>query len=249
MCGAAVSYNCGKLLHVANGGSSHAEYMELEKTMRSVIWLRELFLAAQIFRVRGIQSSGGFGKICRLHNGCPVYTNISTGYFIMWVLRRNGIDYGGRWAVISDLGTGDVIALADVATPQSQFGPSRDTIWTSKDSAGKWTQNLDIHISENIGVADVVSEPIIVIGDNINALKWASVDAVTPGNKHVRTAYHWIKEHVRDGHVCIRDCESAMNLADFLTKISAGPHARQLFDASSGYSGQPTIPDKLKVLT
>eukprot|EP01052_Picozoa_sp_SAG31_P059099 SAG31_NODE_18430_length_636_cov_2.512104_1_plen_86_part_00 len=40
----------------------------------------------------------------------------------------NGIDYGGRWVVVSDLGTGDVIALADVVTPQSQFGPPGDTM-------------------------------------------------------------------------------------------------------------------------
>ena len=86
------------------------------------------------------------------------------------------------------------------------------------------------------------------MGDNINALKWASVDAITPGNKHVRTAYHWIKEHVRDSDVCIRDCVSALNLADFLTKNLAGPHARQLFDAASGYSDQPPVPDKLKVI-
>ena len=87
-----------------------------------------------------------------------------------------------------------------------------------------------------------------VIGDNINALKWASVDAITPGNKHVRTAYHWVKEHVRDGHICIRDAPSVMNLSDFLTKNMARPHARQLIDAASRYSEQPPIPDKLKFL-
>ena len=73
-------------------------------------------------------------------------------------------------------------------------------------------------VSDLLHIAEIVCQPSIVIGDNINALKWASVDAITPGNKHVRIAYHWIKEHVRDDDVCLRDGPSATNLADFLTK-------------------------------
>ena len=93
-----------------------------------------------------------------------------------------------------------------------------------------------------MGVSSIVDKPIVVVGDNINALKWASVDAITPGNKHVRTAYHWVKEHIRDRHIDVRDGPSATNLADFLTKISVGPHARQLMRAASGYNEQPAIP-------
>jgi hypothetical protein len=37
-----------------------------------------------------------------------------------------------------------------------------------------------------------------VIGDNITALKWASVDAVTPGDVPIVAAYNWLKEHIRD---------------------------------------------------
>ena len=82
----------------------------------------------------------------------------------------------------------------------------------------------------------------LMTGDNINALKWASTEAVTPGNKHVRTAYHWIKEHIRDGDIDLRDGPSAMNLADFLTKNLAGPSIRMASDAASGYADAPAVP-------
>ena len=249
MCGAAVNYNCGKLLHVGNAGSSHAEYMELERTIRSVIWLRELMRAAQIFRLcTGTTINNNFGKISRLHNGTPVYADVTTGCFLKWLMWHDGTDYDGRWAVVTELGTADVIVLAKDACPHGGDGPTADTIWTTLDTDGKWCINDSISVVDNLCIASIVVDPIVVIGDNINALKWASVDAITPGNKHVRTAYHWVKEHVRDGHICIRDAPSVMNLSDFLTKNMAGPHARQLIDAASGYSEQPPIPDKLKFI-
>ena len=67
-------------------------------------------------------------------------------------------------------------------------------------------------------LADIVGEQTIMIGDNINTLKWASTDAITPGNKHVWTACHLIKEHVCDGDIDLCDGPSALNLADFLAK-------------------------------
>ena len=99
---------------------------------------------------------------------------------------------------------------------------------------------------ELLRLADIVLEPIVVVGDNVNALKWAYVDAITPGNKHVRTSYHWIKEHVQDGHVSIRDCPSLINISDFLTKNMQGPNARQMIEAAPSYSEQPQPLDALK---
>ena len=103
-------------------------------------------------------------------------------------------------------------------------------------------------MGELLRLADIVTDPIVVVGDNINALKWASVDPIAPGNKHVRTSYHWIKEHVRDGHVSIRDCPSQINISDFLTKNMQGPHARQMIEAASSYAEQPQPPDALKYI-
>ena len=223
--------------------------MELERTIRSVVWLCELMRAAQIFRLcTGTTINNNFGKISRLHNGTPVYADVITGCFLKWLLWHDGTDYDGRWAVVTELGTADVIVLAKDACPHSGDGPTADTIWTTLDTDGKWSVNDSITIVDNLCIASIVADPIVVIGDNINALKWASVDAITPGNKHVRTAYHWVKEHVRDGHICIRDAPSVMNLSDFLTKNMARLHAQQLIDAASGYLEQPPIPDKLKFL-
>eukprot|EP01052_Picozoa_sp_SAG31_P036152 SAG31_NODE_4470_length_3205_cov_70.394915_4_plen_113_part_00 len=73
----------------------------------------------------------------------------------------------------------------------------------------------------------------VVIGDNITALKWASVDAVTPKNKHIRTIYHWLREHIRDGSIDLRDCPTQDNLADCLTKPIVGPPAQRISDAIS----------------
>ena len=107
---------------------------------------------------------------------------------------------------------------------------------------------LKIHdtltVLDVLRLADIVGEQTIMIGDNINALKWASTDAVTLGNKHVRTAYHWIKEHVRDGDIDLRDGPSALNLADFLTKNLAGPPIPSASDAASGYIDAPIVPPR-----
>ena len=84
-----------------------------------------------------------------------------------------------------------------------------------------------------------MSAPSLLIGDNITAKKWASIDTVTPGNKHIRIAYHWVKEHVRDQDIDLRDTPSKQNLADFLTKNLAGPAIRALADSASGYSAPP----------
>ena len=111
---------------------------------------------------------------------------------------------------------------------------------------GKKKLEIDstVRVVDMLRLTDLVRDSTIVVGDNINALKWASTDAVTPGNKHVRTAYHWIKEHVRDGDIDLRDGPSAMNLADFLTKNLAGPPLRMASDAASGYADTPAVPPR-----
>jgi hypothetical protein len=86
---------------------------------------------------------------------------------------------------------------------------------------------------------------------NITALKWASVDAVTPGNAHIRASYHWLKDTLRDGFIDLRDIQSVLNLADFLTKVVMGPQHRLASDAASRYmySSPPAIPPAPTYLT
>ena len=95
-------------------------------------------------------------------------------------------------------------------------------------------------------MASIIEAPTIVIGYNITTLKWASEDAVTPGNAHIYASYHWIKDTIRDGDIDLRDIASVLNLADFLTKIVLGPAMRHASDAASGYARPPPISPPLK---
>ena len=118
MCGAAVSWNCGKLLHVSIARSTQAEYMQLERNMHSVIWLCELLLAAQIYRVQlEDKILGTFGKLSRLYNCTHVYQDMSTNTRLIYIFRHENVDYEGRWAVVTELGTADIILLAKNTSP------------------------------------------------------------------------------------------------------------------------------------
>ena len=87
-----------------------------------------------------------------------------------------------------------------------------------------------------------------MIGDNITALRWVSVDGVTPGNAYIRAAYHRLKDTIRDGEIDLRDTASLLDLADFLTKVVPRPAMRGASDAASGYTKPPEIPPALKYL-
>ena len=92
MMGAAVCWNANKLLHVGNAGSSHAEYMQLERTTRSVVWLRSLLQAAQIFRACGDGfPTINFNKLTRLHAGSPVFIDATTTTVLKWIIWHEGI--------------------------------------------------------------------------------------------------------------------------------------------------------------
>jgi hypothetical protein len=124
-----------------------------------------------------------------------------------------------------------------------QNGHAPDTEWLHvvRNSAGEFVVDATIKIIDAIGLASIVDAPTIVIGDNITALKWASEDAVTPGNAHIRVSYHWIKDTIRGGDIDLRDISSALNLADFLTKTVLGLAMRTVSDAASGYTKPPAI--------
>ena len=147
----------------------------------------------------------------------------------------------GRWAIITEQGTADIMAIAADCSPRGQPGPTAGATWMTYDDDGMLKIHDTLTVLDVLRLADIVGDQTIMIGDNINALKWASTDAVTLGNKHVRTAYHWIKEHVRDGDIDLRDGPSALNLADFLTKNLARPPIQSASDAASGYIDAPIV--------
>ena len=115
-------------------------------------------------------------------------------------------------------------------------------------SGGTFKIDSSVTVHDIIETAIIVESPTIVIGDNITALKWASVDAVTLGNTHIRAAYHWLKGTIRELEIDLRDILSTLNLADFLTKVVMGPAMRSSSDAASGYTKPPPIPPALKYL-
>jgi hypothetical protein len=86
-------------------------------------------------------------------------------------------------------------------------------VWLVRGSDGEFSVDKSVAILDKIGVAALVHNATIVIGDNITAIKWATVDAVTPGNAHIRAAYHWLKDTLRDGYIDLRDIASPLNLA------------------------------------
>ena len=75
-------------------------------------------------------------------------------------------------------------------------------------SDGTFKIDSSVTVHDVIGTAIIVESPTIVIGDDITALKWASVDAVTLGNAHIRTAYHWLKDTIREREIDLRDIAS-----------------------------------------
>jgi hypothetical protein len=115
-------------------------------------------------------------------------------------------------------------------------------------SDGKYRVDSLAKVIDAIGFASIVDYPTIVIGDNITAMNWESVDAVTPGIARIRVAYNWLKENIRDGHIDLCDIESLLSLADFLTKVVLGPANRAASDAASGYTRPPEISTALKLL-
>ena len=216
----------------------------------------------QIFRTNNLSTGDlNYGKTTRLFNQTPTYVNQVTGRMLTWICVHEGHDYKGKWAIIDELGTADIQAIAESVSARGQHGPASDTVWMipagrnpsansgrNPSSNGTFKIDSSVTVLDIIGSAAIVESPTIIIGDNITALKWASVDAVTPGNAHIKAAYHWSKDTVRELEIDLRDIPSALNLADFLTKVVMGPAMRSSSDAASGYTKPPPIPPALKYL-
>ena len=165
--------------------------MQLERTTRRIMWLRNLFFAMQIFRTSGLLMGDiNFGKETRLYNRTPTFLYRLSGRMLQWLCIYEGTDYGGKWAIVDELGTSTIQVIAASISVCGENGPAPDTKWLVRSPTNGMVLDTSVTIIDVVGLASIVADPTIVIGNNITALKWASEDAATPGNAHIRASYH-----------------------------------------------------------
>ena len=224
--------------------------MELERATRRIMWLRNMMTAMQTFWTTHLSTGDlNYGRENRLRNRTPTFLNRLTCRLLLWVTVFEGNDYGGKWATLDEYGSSTIQVIAADVSAHGQNGPDPDTVWLVRGCDGEFSMDKSVTVLDDISVAAIVQDATVFIGDNITSLKWAFVDAVTPGNAHTRVAYHWLKDTLRDGYIGLRDVASPLNLAHFLTEVVMGPAMRSPSYAASGYTSPPAIPPALKFLT
>ena len=62
-------------------------------------------------------------------------------------------------------------------------------------------------------------QPTIILVDNQSTIALTKHKMVKPRTKHIALRYHWIKEQVAEGAVCVKYISTVDNVADFLTKV------------------------------
>ena len=78
-----------------------------------------------------------------------------------------------------------------------------------------WIRNLLIEL--DLSNRDW-NKPVVMLGDNDQATRWATHGMITTANKSVRMNYHWVQEAVQDGIVDMRRVATDDNTADVFTK-------------------------------
>ena len=89
------------------------------------------------------------------------------------------------------------------------------------------------------------SKPIVMLGDNDQATRWAVHGMVTTANKSVRMNYHWVQEAVRDGFVDPRRVATKDNTSDVFTKTLGTDDINRLRPGLTGYGPLPVIPESM----
>ena len=145
MMGAGIQYHANKLRHVGSVGSSENEYMELERAARRVMWLRNVFFAMQIFRTFGLALGHlNFGKETRLYSRTSTFLHRESGRMLQWQCVYEGIDYGGKWAIVDELGTSTIQVIAESVSVCGQNGLAPDTAWLIRKSATEFVVDTSV---------------------------------------------------------------------------------------------------------
>ena len=105
-----------------------------------------------------------------------------------------------------------------------------------------WLRQL---ISELSACQEVLAQPTVVLGDNLQANRLCREHFITPGNQYIAISYHYNKEQVDLGTVTVRWLSSAANLADLMTKPVSRQVLAKLLGALTGYSTTQSIQDLL----
>ena len=89
------------------------------------------------------------------------------------------------------------------------------------------------------------SKPVIMLGDNDQATRWATHGMVTTANKSVRMNYHWVQEAVKEGDVDMRRVDTKSNTSDVFTKTLGIDDISRLSPGLKGYGPLPPIPEAM----
>jgi hypothetical protein len=89
---------------------------------------------------------------------------------------------------------------------------------------------------EEIGRHDMITEPTIVYGDNIQANRLCKEHFVSTGNQHIFMPYHWNREVVRARMAAIHWVQTVYNISDMMSKNVATGVLKQLDGLLHGYN-------------
>jgi hypothetical protein len=99
---------------------------------------------------------------------------------------------------------------------------------------GKWLHRL---LCEILGAAADKSEPKLkIMEDNQSCIKMTKNPVNHGRAKHIDIKYHHIRDEVKRGDVKLEYCETAMMLADIMTKALPGPRHKELTAALGIYA-------------
>ena len=104
-------------------------------------------------------------------------------------------------------------------------------------TAIKRTVWLRQHISKLSVCREVLDQPTLALGDNIQSNRLCRDAFITLGNQYIAISYHYNKEQVNLGTVSVKWIPSTVNSADLMTKAVSRQVFDKLIGALTGYSG------------
>ena len=85
-----------------------------------------------------------------------------------------------------------------------------------------------------IGRADMIQEPTIVYGDNIQANRLCKEHFITSGNQHIFMPYHWNREVIDAKMAVVHWVQTQYNISDLMSKSVNCAVSKQLDGMLSG---------------